>query len=99
MKPKYSGNPARLRYSNILSTLVPMFCSRWTDRFAPRHRHHPAEPRGPDRSAILRPGRSIGNWVNWPNREARDIYRIYLTDDLPYDGALASGQHRRASKN
>jgi proteasome-associated ATPase len=28
--------------------------------------------------------------VNRPNREgARDIYRIYLTDDLPYDGALA----------
>jgi proteasome-associated ATPase len=28
--------------------------------------------------------------VNRPNREgARDIYRIYLTDTLPYDGALA----------
>jgi proteasome-associated ATPase len=41
--------------------------------------------------AILRPGRIDRKIkVNRPNREgARDIYRIYLTDDLPYDGALA----------
>jgi len=41
--------------------------------------------------AILRPGRIDRKIkVNRPNREgARDIYRIYLTPDLPYDGALA----------
>jgi proteasome-associated ATPase len=41
--------------------------------------------------AILRPGRIDRKIkVNRPNLEgARDIYRIYLTDDLPYDGALA----------
>ena len=41
--------------------------------------------------AILRPGRIDRKIkVNRPNKHgARDIYRIYLTDDLPYDGALA----------
>jgi proteasome-associated ATPase len=41
--------------------------------------------------AILRPGRIDRKIkVNRPNREgARDIYRIYLSNDLPYDGALA----------
>src|SRR5258708_16890081 len=41
--------------------------------------------------AILRPGRIDRKIkVNRPNREgARDIYRIYLTPDLPYDGALS----------
>jgi proteasome-associated ATPase len=41
--------------------------------------------------AILRPGRIDRKIkVNRPNREgARDVYRIYLTDELPYDGALA----------
>src|SRR5213079_1376108 len=41
--------------------------------------------------AILRPGRIDRKIkVNRPNLEgARDIYRIYLTDNLPYDGALA----------
>jgi proteasome-associated ATPase len=41
--------------------------------------------------AILRPGRIDRKIkVNRPNRAGvRDIYRIYLTDDLPYDGVLA----------
>ena len=41
--------------------------------------------------AILRPGRIDRKIkVNRPNRDgAREIYRIYLTNDLPYDGALA----------
>ena len=41
--------------------------------------------------AILRPGRIDRKIkVNRPNKEgAREIYRIYLTNDLPYDGALA----------
>jgi proteasome-associated ATPase len=40
--------------------------------------------------AILRPGRIDRKIkVNRPNREgAREIYRIYLTNDLPFDGAL-----------
>ena len=40
--------------------------------------------------AILRPGRIDRKIkVNRPDKEgAREIYRIYLTDDLPYDGAL-----------
>jgi proteasome-associated ATPase len=41
--------------------------------------------------AILRPGRIDRKIkVNRPNKDgAREIYRIYLTNDLPYDGALA----------
>src|SRR5438477_4231919 len=41
--------------------------------------------------AILRPSRiDRKNKVNRPNRQgARDIYRIYLTPDLPYDCALS----------
>jgi proteasome-associated ATPase len=41
--------------------------------------------------AILRPGRIDRKIkVNRPNREgAKDIYRIYLTNNLPYDGVLA----------
>jgi len=41
--------------------------------------------------AILRPGRIDRKIkVNRPNKEgARDVYRIYLTKDLPYDGVLA----------
>jgi proteasome-associated ATPase len=41
--------------------------------------------------AILRPGRIDRKIkVNRPNKQGmREIYRIYLTDDLPYDGVLA----------
>jgi len=41
--------------------------------------------------AILRPGRIDRKIkVDRPNKEgAREIYRIYLTNELPYDGALA----------
>src|SRR5438128_11175700 len=40
--------------------------------------------------AILRPGRIDRKIkVNRPDKEGtREIYRIYLTDDLPYDGVL-----------
>src|SRR5256885_2560330 len=87
------GTRRASRHSNILSTLVPMFCSEMdgidslndvviilasnrADLIAP---------------AILRPGRIDRKIkVNRPNREgAQSIYRIYLTDNLPYDGALA----------
>src|SRR5256885_1954773 len=87
------GTRRASRYSSILSTLVPMFCSEM-DGIDSLHdvviilASNRADLIDP---AILRPGRIDRKIkVNRPNREgARDIYRIYLTDDLPYDGALA----------
>ncbi|HVF72414.1 MAG TPA: AAA family ATPase [Chthoniobacterales bacterium] len=87
------GTRRASRSSNILSTLVPMFCSEM-DGIDSLHdvviilASNRADLIDP---AILRPGRIDRKIkVNRPNREgAREIYRIYLTDDLPYDGALA----------
>jgi proteasome-associated ATPase len=87
------GTRRASRYSNILSTLVPMFCSEM-DGIDSLHdvviilASNRADLIDP---AILRPGRIDRKIkVNRPNREgAREIYRIYLTDDLPYDGAMA----------
>jgi proteasome-associated ATPase len=87
------GTRRASRYSNILSTLVPMFCSEM-DGIDSLHdvviilASNRADLIDP---AILRPGRIDRKIkVNRPNREgAREIYRIYLTNDLPYDGALA----------
>src|SRR4051812_41787889 len=87
------GTRRASRYSNILSTLVPMFCSEM-DGIDSLHdvviilASNRADLIDP---AILRPGRIDRKIkVNRPNREgARDIYRIYLTDTLPYDGGLA----------
>jgi proteasome-associated ATPase len=86
------GTRRASRYSNILSTLVPMFCSEMDGIdslndvviILASNRADLIDP------AILRPGRIDRKIkVNRPNREgARDIYRIYLTPDLPYDGAL-----------
>jgi proteasome-associated ATPase len=87
------GTRRASRYSNILSTLVPMFCSEMDGIdslndvviILASNRADLIDP------AILRPGRIDRKIkVNRPNREgARSIYRIYLTNDLPYDGALA----------
>ena len=87
------GTRRASRYSNILSTLVPMFCSEMDgiDSLSDvviilaSNRADLIDP------AILRPGRIDRKIkVNRPNREgARDIYHIYLTPDLPYDGALS----------
>jgi len=87
------GTRRASRYSNILSTLVPMFCSEMDGIdslndvviILASNRADLIDP------AILRPGRIDRKIkVNRPNRDgARDIYRIYLTDDLPYDGSLA----------
>jgi proteasome-associated ATPase len=87
------GTRRASRYSNILSTLVPMFCSEMDGIdslndvviILASNRADLIDP------AILRPGRIDRKIkVNRPNRQgARDIYRIYLTDNLPYDGALA----------
>jgi proteasome-associated ATPase len=87
------GTRRASRYSNILSTLVPMFCSEM-DGIDSLHdvviilASNRADLIDP---AILRPGRIDRKIkVNRPNKDgAREIYRIYLTDDLPYDGALA----------
>src|ERR1041385_4807321 len=87
------GTRRASRHSNILSTLVPMFCSEMDGIdslndvviILASNRADLIDP------AILRPGRIDRKIkVNRPNKEgAREIYRIYLTPDLPYDGALA----------
>src|SRR5499427_8790885 len=87
------GTRRASRHSNILSTLVPMFCSEMDGIdslndvviILASNRADLIDP------AILRPGRIDRKIkVNRPNREgSRDIYRIYLTDNLPYDGVLA----------
>ena len=87
------GTRRASRYSNILSTLVPMFCSEMDGIdslndvviILASNRADLIDP------AILRPGRIDRKIkVNRPNKDgARDIYRIYLTPDLPYDGVLA----------
>ncbi len=87
------GTRRASRYSNILSTLVPMFCSEMDGIdslndvviILASNRADLIDP------AILRPGRIDRKIkVNRPNKDgARDTYRIYLTPDLPYDGVLA----------
>src|ERR1700704_5004308 len=87
------GTRRASRYSNILSTLVPMFCSEMDGIdslndlviILASNRADLIDP------AILRPGRIDRKIkVNRPNKEGtRDIYRIYLAPDLPYDGALS----------
>jgi proteasome-associated ATPase len=87
------GTRRASRHSNILSTLVPMFCSEMDGIdslndvviILASNRADLIDP------AILRPGRIDRKIkVNRPDKQgSRDIYRIYLTDDLPYDGVLA----------
>src|SRR5213596_1730815 len=87
------GTRRASRHSNILSTLVPMFCSEMDGIdslndvviILASNRADLIDP------AILRPGRIDRKIkVNRPDKEGtREVYRIYLTDNLPYDGALA----------
>jgi proteasome-associated ATPase len=80
------------RYSSILSTLVPMFCTEMDGIeslnevviILASNRADLIDP------AILRPGRIDRRIkVNRPDREAaREVYRIYLSEDLPYDPEL-----------
>lgn len=84
------------RWNNILSTLVPMFC---TEMDGLESLHDAVIIIASNRAdlidpAILRPGRIDRKIkVNRPTREgAREIYRIYLTEDLPYDPKLVAGQ-------
>src|SRR5437870_8855206 len=86
------GTRRASRYSNILSTLVPMFCSEMDGIeslndvviILASNRADLIDP------AILRPGRIDRKIkVNRPNKQgAREIYRIYLARNLPYDPAL-----------
>src|ERR1700756_5079282 len=81
------------RYSSILSTLVPMFCTEMDGIeslnevviILASNRADLIDP------AILRPGRIDRKIkVSRPDKlGTREIYRIYLTDSLPYDGVLA----------
>ena len=80
------------RFSSILSTLVPMFC---TEMDGLESLHDAVIIIASNRAdlidpAILRPGRIDRKIkVARPTKEgAREIYSLYLTDDLPYDPAL-----------
>src|SRR5947208_2840941 len=87
------GTRRASRHSNILSTLVPMFCSEMDGIdslndvviILASNRADLIDP------AILRPGRIDRKIkVNRPNKQGgREIFWIYLTNDIPYDGALA----------
>jgi proteasome-associated ATPase len=87
------GTRRASRHSNILSTLVPMFCSEMDGIdslndvviILASNRADLIDP------AILRPGRIDRKIkVSRPDKDgAREVYRIYLTDNLPYDGVLA----------
>jgi len=95
------GTRRASRYSSILSTLVPMFCTEMDGIdslnevviILASNRADLIDP------AVLRPGRIDRKIkVNRPNKEgAREIYRIYLTDDLPYDAALLAGAEPKAT--
>ena len=95
------GTRRASRYSSILSTLVPMFCTEMDGIdslnevviILASNRADLIDP------AILRPGRIDRKIkVSRPNKEgAREIYRIYLTDDLPYDATLLEGAESTAA--
>ena len=84
------------RWNTILSTLVPMFC---TEMDGLESLHDAVIIIASNRAdlidpAILRPGRVDRKIkVNRPTREgAQEIYRIYLTNNLPYDPALVASK-------
>ena len=95
------GTRRASRYSSILSTLVPMFCTEMDGIdslnevviILASNRADLIDP------AILRPGRIDRKIkVKRPNKEgSREIYRIYLTDDLPYDAALLAGAESKTA--
>jgi proteasome-associated ATPase len=94
------GTRRASRYSSILSTLVPMFCTEMDGIdslnqvviILASNRADLIDP------AILRPGRIDRKIkVTRPDKAgAREIYRIYLTDDLPYAPAVLEGFESRS---
>ena len=86
------GTRRASRFSNILSTLVPMFCTEMDGIdslndvviILASNRADLIDP------AIIRPGRIDRKIkVNRPTKEgAREIYKIYLNENLPYDPTL-----------
>ncbi len=86
------GTRRASRFSNILSTLVPMFCTEMDGIeslndvviILASNRADLIDP------AIIRPGRIDRKIkVNRPTKEgAREIYKIYLSEGLPYDPAM-----------
>src|SRR5262252_6561387 len=95
------GTRRASRYSNILSTLVPMFCTEMDGIdslnevviILASNRADLIDP------AILRPGRIDRKIkVSRPNKQgAREIYRIYLTNDLPYGTTILEGAESKAA--
>jgi proteasome-associated ATPase len=88
------GTRRASRFSNILSTLVPMFC---TEMDGIESLHEVVIILASNRAdlidpAILRPGRIDRKIkVHRPDKTgAAEIVRIYLTADLPYDPALVA---------
>src|SRR5881275_1146450 len=95
------GTRRAARHSNILSTLVPMFCSEMDgidslDDVVIILASNRADLIDP---AILRPGRIDRKIkVRRPNRiGSREIYRIYLTDDLPYANSVLEGAESKSA--
>ena len=89
------GTRRASRFSNILSTLVPMFC---TEMDGIESLHEVVIILASNRAdlidpAILRPGRIDRKIkVSRPTKEgAREIFKIYLSPDLPYDPGLVTG--------
>ncbi len=88
------GTRRASRYSSILSTLVPMFCTEMDGIeslnevviILASNRADLIDP------AILRPGRIDRRIkVSRPTREgAHEIYKIYLTSELPYDPVIVA---------
>ncbi len=86
------GTRRASRFSSILSTLVPMFCTEMDGIeslsevviILASNRADLIDP------AILRPGRIDRKIkIDRPDKEgAREIFKIYLAPDLPYDPAL-----------
>ena len=93
------GTRRSMRSHHIANTVVPMFCTEMDGieslkdivLILASNRHDLIDP------AILRPGRIDRKIkVSRPDRQAsREIFSIYLTDDLPFE-PVAAGEGREA---